>query len=82
MTSKSDHVNKHDFFKPVFKHGHNTDSLASEHFGKDAAGAPDVHRCGITGLQQNLRRSVPQCHHLGDIHITKTKSFNIFLAWL
>lgn len=26
------------------------DSLAPEHLSKDAAGAPDVHRCGVTGL--------------------------------
>lgn len=43
---------------------HSADSLASEHLSKDAAGAPDIHRCGIGGLQKNLRRPIPQCHHL------------------
>lgn len=44
------------------------DSLAFEHFRKDAAGAPDVDRCGVARLQQNLRRPIPQCHHLRQTH--------------
>lgn len=44
----------------------NSDSLASEHLTEDAAGAPDIHRSGVCGLQQNFRRSVPQSHHLRD----------------
>lgn len=45
------------------------DSLASEHLCEDAAGAPDVHRCGVSGLQQNLGGTVPQCHHLADTNM-------------
>lgn len=45
---------------------YSADSLASEHLGEDAAGAPYIHRCGVTGLQQDLGGSVPQCHHLGN----------------
>lgn len=41
-------------------------SLASEHLCKDAASTPDVHRCCVGGLKQNLRRSVPQSYHLED----------------
>lgn len=43
---------------------YSADSLAPEHLSKDAAGTPDVHWCGITRLQQDLRRPVPQGHHL------------------
>lgn len=42
-----------------------------EHLGEDAADAPQVHRRGVTGLQQHLRRSVPQRHHLKNTHSTE-----------
>lgn len=53
------------------------DSLASEHFSKDAARAPYVHGCSITGLKQNFRGSVPQCHHLIQYGSRKQRNFRV-----
>mmetsp|Transcript_35968 Transcript_35968/g.80064 ORF Transcript_35968/g.80064 Transcript_35968/m.80064 type:complete len:318 (+) Transcript_35968:237-1190(+) len=36
-----------------------------DHFSKDAANGPHVHRCGVRlGAQENLRGSIPKRHHL------------------
>lgn len=47
-------------------------SPSPEHLGKDAADAPQVHRRGITRLEQHLRGSVPQRYHL---HKTRQLDF-------
>lgn len=54
----------------------NGDSLASEHLTEDAAGAPDIHRSSICGLQKNLRRSIPQSHYLRDTNTEPTNVTN------
>lgn len=43
---------------------HILNSPPPEHLGKDAADAPQVHGRGVAGLEQHLRRPVPQRHHL------------------
>lgn len=39
-------------------------SPSPEHLSEDAADAPQVHWCGVAGLEQHLWGSVPERHHL------------------
>lgn len=43
-------------------------SPSPEHLSEDAADAPQVHWCGVAGLEQHLGGSVPERHHLQHKH--------------
>jgi len=53
------------FLVSVSGNGDEEDLLSCEHFGEDAAHAPNVHLFVVGGVKEDLRGSVPLCDYLG-----------------